>query len=52
MGHTDGKKVFADVRTKLFWHLIYCANLRSDAGPQSGSQSRRGLGSQALRIIC
>ena len=51
-GHTGVKKSFADSRPKLFWSAIYCANLKSDAGYQSGSRSRRGLMSISLLIMC
>ena len=51
-GHTGGKNKCADVRGKLFWRAIYFANPRPDVGSQSSSRSRRGLGSQAPRIIC
>ena len=50
--HAGGEKLFVDVREKLFWPAIYCANPRPNARSQSGSRSYRGLGSQALRIIC
>ena len=45
------RKSFADVRAILFWHEIYYAKLRPDAGSQSGSRFRRGLWSQSPWII-
>ena len=52
MGHTGGKKLFADSRAELFWHAIYCANLMPDASSQSGSWSLRGMMIWAPRIMC
>ena len=50
-GHTGGVKLSADVRAKLFWCVIYCANPRPDAGSQSGSRSCKVLGSRAPQVI-
>ena len=49
--YTGGEKLFADLRAKLFWHTIYCANSISDAGSYSGSWFHMGLGSQAPQIM-
>ena len=50
--HTGGKKMFADVRAKLFLRTIYCAKPRPDVGSQYGFWSCRGLGNWYPRIIC
>ena len=50
-GHTNGNIFFADMRKKLFWRVIYCANPGPDAESQSGSSSCWGLGIRAPQII-
>ena len=50
-GHAGVKNIYTGVRTKLFWHAIYCAKLRSNPGSQSGSQYRRILGRQVPCIM-
>ena len=50
-GRVGGEKLCAIVHAKLFWIVIYCANLRPNPGSQSGSQSRRGIGRQAPQIM-
>ena len=42
-GHTDGEKLFTDLRVKLFMRKIYSVNLRPDAWSQYGSRYHRGL---------
>ena len=41
----------AGVRMEVLWIAIYCANPKPNPGSQSGSQSHRGLGRQALWIM-
>ena len=51
-GHMGDKKTFADVRMKLFWRAIYCANPRPNARSHFGSRYHRGLWGWNPRIIC
>ena len=49
-GHIGGS-LFARVRAKLFWCVIYCNNPRPNPESQTGSRSRRGLGRRYLQIM-
>ena len=50
-GRMGDVEVLLDLCAKLSWHVIYCSNLRPDAGSQSVSLSLRGLGIRAPKIL-
>ena len=43
-GHAGGENVYAGVREKSFWRVIYCANPKPDSRSQYNYRYRMGTG--------